>query len=159
MRLKTRCALILCVAALTLFTACGRHGSFNSTSADPQKIADSIKSGAEFTDELTEISSDAAIKRYGLTQGDLQSAVVYIGTGSTAEEIAVFKAKDSNAAGGMLKKAQSFIQTQEDNYADYKPAEVPKLKSAVVEQKDNFVVLCVSADNNKAKSLISGLLS
>lgn len=158
MRLK-KLWILLAVMVLFLFPAgCSTHGSFSGASADPQKIADQIRSSVKFTDQFSEMSSDAAVKRYGIGAGEIVSCAVYVGTGATAEEISVWKAKDKNAAQTILKKAQEFIEKQKESYADYQPAEVPKLNSAVLRSKDTVVVACVSADNESAKRVIAGLL-
>lgn len=135
---------------------CGKT-AFSGKAVEPQKWAQTILSGAKFTDQLTQLGDAAALKRYSANRGDVDSCAVYVGTGSTAEEFAVWKLKDEKAAEGLLKNAQTLLAAQESSYADYKPAEVPKLKSAVAEQRDNIVVICVSSDNTAAKRVIDGL--
>lgn len=152
--------LLVCVATACLVTGCGESGNTaaKAVPADTKSISDKIKSSAKFTDQLSEVSTAAAEKRYGVTAAEVKSVDVYVGTGATAEEIAVFQAKDDKAAQKIKGKAEAFVKVQKDSYADYKPAEVPKLSSAVLEQKGTLVALCVSADNQKAKDLISSLM-
>lgn len=147
------CAAVICVAA-----GCGENSAAKAVSTDPKTLSSQIKSSAKFTDQLSEISLQAADKRYGVDASQVKSCDVYVGTGATAEEISVWQAKNEAAAAAIKEKADDFVKMQKDSYSDYKPSEVPKLSTAVLEQKGTVVVLCISADNQKAKELISGLL-
>ena len=53
---------------------------------------------------------------------------------------------------------QAFTDSWIAGYSDYKPEEVPKLESAVLEQDGVYVVFCVTADNTAAKSAVRSLL-
>lgn len=143
------------VVALTL-TACGQTAS--KKLQDPQKIADQIKSSAKFTDQLSALDATAAEKRYGIDASSVSSCAVYVGTGATAEEIAVWKTTGDAAVKTVTQKIKAFVSAQEGSYADYRPSEVPKLKNAVIKQSGDIVVFCVSADDNKASQIVSGLV-
>ena len=73
--------------------------------------------------------------------------------------MAVFEAVDADAAGSIAGALQSFTDGWIDGYSDYKPEEVPKLESAVLEQNGVYVVFCVSADNTAAKTAVQDLLN
>ena len=69
-------------------------------------------------------------------------------------KIAVFEAVDGDAAKAVQEGMQARLSSQISDYGDYRPQEVPKLESAVVKTSGNYVVLCVSADNDAAADLI-----
>ena len=47
---------------------------------------------------------------------------------------------------------------QKDSYADYAPDQVPKLDTAVVRTCGEYVIVCVSADNEKAASVVDAYI-
>ena len=70
----------------------------------------------------------------------------------------MFEAVDAAAAGEIAAQLQAFTDSWIAGYSDYKPEEVPKLESAVLEQDGVYVVFCVTADNTAAKSAVRSLL-
>ena len=69
------------------------------------------------------------------------SAKVYVSSTATAEEIAVFEAKDSAAASRLETIVNTRVQEQKDIYADYAPLEVSRLEKAVIRKK---AIICFS---------------
>ena len=80
--------------------------------------------------------------------------VMYAGRGSTAEEVGVFTAKDSNQAKETMEDVQKYLDDQADSFQDYVPEETKRIGNAVLEQKNQYVVLCVSGDSDQAKEII-----
>ena len=158
MNQKKRIVGLIVFLFLFVLSGCGK-AAFSATTVEPQKWADKIRTSAKFTDQMTELGTSAALKRYTVSQDKVDACAVYVGTGATAEELSVWKAKDAKAAETILQNAKALVTSQENTYASYSPAEVPKLKNAVVKQQDTVVVLCVSADNSKAKQVIDDLFS
>ena len=81
-------------------------------------------------------------------------SVMYAGSGSTAEEVGVFTAKDSNQAKETMEDVQKYLDDQADSFQDYVPEETKRIGNAVLEQKNQYVVLCVSGDSDQAKEII-----
>ena len=79
---------------------------------------------------------------------------MYAGSGSTAEEVGVFTAKDSNQAKETMEDVQKYLDDQADSFQDYVPEETKRIGNAVLEQKNQYVVLCVSGDSDQAKEII-----
>lgn len=48
-------------------------------------------------------------------------SVMYAGSGSTAEEVGVFTAKDSNQAKETMEDVQKYLDDQADSFQDYVP--------------------------------------
>ena len=157
MKIKMGGKWIAALAAIALcmsVAACG--GSV--ADVDVNKAADAIKSGTTFTDELTKTDTENAEKLYQVDASLVQDVCVYIGTGATPEEIAVWKAKDDNGAAKLKEAAQGRLDTQKQRFTDYNPEQMPKIESAVLEESGKTVVLCISADNDKAKTAVSQAL-
>lgn len=132
-------ALLLCMAALT---SCGTK-NVTVSGQDPAQIAAMLNESVHFTEELTEISENVLLRRYGLDSGTVEAAAGYAGTPAVVDEIAVFKTSD---VGSVTEAANARIESQKTNYASYAPGEVPKLDDAVVETLGDCVIVCVSED-------------
>ena len=119
-----------------------------------QQTADKLSQEVSFQDQLTSLDQDAALKLYDLTADDVQAVALYVGTGATAEEISVWQGKDANAAKNIQNAVNTRIENQKESFVDYNPEEMPKLENPIVVAKGNYVVLCLSGDNDNAKKVI-----
>jgi hypothetical protein len=82
------------------------------------------------------------------------TGIMYMGSGSTAEEVAAFTAPDEDTAKETLDRVQSYLDDQSDAFFDELPEEAKRVGKAVLEQKGNYVVLCVSGDSETAREVI-----
>ena len=130
---------IICAAALT---ACGTQ-NIASNGTDPAEIAAALNESANFSEELTEVSADVLLRRYGLGSDTVEAAAGYAGTPAVVDEIAVFKTSDVES---VSEAANARIESQITNYTSYAPDEVPKLNGATVKVIGDCVVVCVSND-------------
>ena len=73
--------------------------------------------------------------------------------GATAEEVAVFKCTDENAAKTLETAAHTRLESQKAAYADYAPQSVPAIENAIVRQLGEYVI-CVVADDNAAAEAV-----
>lgn len=127
-----------------------------AVSLDVDKTAEKLSTEVTFQDQLTHLDKDAALKLYDLKQEDVEAVSLYVGTGATAEEISVWQGKDEASAKTIQQAVNTRIENQKESYVDYQPQEMPKLENPVVVAKGNYVVLCISGDNEKAKQVIDG---
>ena len=126
---------------------------------EPADALAQLKDEITFTDQMTDMDSENTCRFYDIDTGMVADSVSYVGSGATAESMAVFEAVDADAAGSIADALQSFTDGWIDGYSDYKPEEVHKLESAVLEQNGVYVVFCVSADNTTAKTAVQDLLN
>lgn len=144
---------ILLTLIMIVLVAAGCSSS-QSVTLDVQQTADKLAQEVSFQDQLTSLDQDAALKLYDLTADDVQAVALYVGTGATAEEISVWQGKDANAAKNIQNAVNTRIENQKESFVDYNPEEMPKLENPVVVAKGNYVVLCLSSDNDNAKKVI-----
>lgn len=144
---------ILLTLIMIVLVAAGCSSS-QSVTLDVQQTADKLAQEVSFQDQLTSLDQDAALKLYDLTADDVQAVALYVGTGATAEEISVWQGKDANAAKNIQNAVNTRIENQKESFVDYNPEEMPKLENPVVVAKGNYVVLCLSGDNDNAKQII-----
>ena len=126
--------------------------------SDVQMLADA----GVFSEELEALDADIAFALYhladcGLTLKDLTDASVLRSSGATCEEGAVllFDVDDWDEKVKLAVQAlEDYVQSQIDTNVDYRPDEIPKLESAVVEARGNRVVLVVANDVQASKELL-----
>jgi hypothetical protein len=143
------------VLAMAFLTGCGSSAADaeNAVTVDIGTVADTLVNGIEYADELTQLTEDEL--SYYVTIEDGVTGVMYMSNGSTAEEVAVFEAPDSSTARLMKEHVEEYLADQRDSFEKYIPEEAERIDDAVVQQNGNYVVLCVSGDSDKAKTLIS----
>ncbi len=114
--------------------------------ADTGKIAEKILSSVKFKDKLTPVSDTLTISNYKLDPTKIYSAKLYMGGGSTAEEIAVFEAENESEAKKLEKLAKERIERKKLDYENYMPAEMAKLNSPVIVRNGSVVAVCIADD-------------
>lgn len=147
--MKKVLTVIAGIAAAAMLAACG------TAQIEPQTLADSLSGVINFSEQLTPLSENITLKRYGLDETLVTEAAGYAGTQAVVDEIAVFKTADADA---VIEKVNARLSAQETSYTSYAPDEVPKLQDAVVESVGDCVIVCVSEDASAdVKTVISGL--
>ena len=147
---KTVAFLLAIVCLAALLTGCG--GS--KKTMEPRAFVDDVLAKANFTDSLNQLSDDVVAQYYGVDSADYTSAIAYGGTAATAEQIAVFEAKDSAAAERILSALQTFVAEKVEAYKSYGPAAAMSLENAPVKIIGNCVVAVVCADSDSALKVV-----
>ena len=147
---KTVAFLLAIVCLAALLTGCG--GS--KKTMEPCAFVDDVLANANFTDSLNQLSDDVVAQYYGVDSADYTSAIAYGGTAATAEQIAVFEAKDSAAAERILSALQTFVAEKIEAYKSYGPAAAMSLENAPVKIIGNCVVAVVCADSDSALKVV-----
>ena len=145
--------LALLLAALCALSALSGCGSKKKT-LEPRSFADDLLSRANFQDSLNELSAPVIPLLYNVDESDYTEALVYAGTASTAEEIAVFAASDDAAAARLLEAARARVENQLQAYRTYGPAQAMTLENAIVTRKGNTVVVVICSDTDSARKVV-----
>jgi hypothetical protein len=146
--MKKSGVLAILAAGAFLLAGCGS----TEKTIDAAALAETLTTDISYDDELELVDDDDVSMYIDLPEG--VESVMYMGSGSTAEEVAVFTAADSDTAGETLESVQSYLDDQADSFEDYLPEEAKRVGNAVLEQKGNYVILCVSGESDTAKDLI-----
>ena len=141
--------------ACLLLAGCGSKGPEN---VDIDAVSGELLSGITYQDPLEKIEGDIVLTLYGM-EGKAEAYSVYMGSGATAEQIAVFACADASQAKDEAEPAlQAYVEDQIRQFESYIPEEVAKLKDAVIRQAGKYVVLSVSDDSGKAKEILDKYL-
>jgi len=145
--------MVLFMAACLFFAACSRQSA--PVAWDLTDLTERLLSEITYTDTLDEMAPDLMSYLYAdIDPADVVDQIIYISSGSTAEEIAAFEATDEEAAGRILSGLQTRIADQTDSFTDYVPAEVKRLEDAVLVQNGVYVILSVSGDPDTATEIL-----
>lgn len=135
-------------AGMLLLAACGSEAK----TIDASALADSLATDISYDDTLEKLNDEDIAMYIEVPEG--VKSYVYMGSGSTAEEVGVFEAPDKDTAATVKENVQKYLDDQSDSFQDYIPEESKRIGNAVLEQKDQYVILCVSGDSNEAKEII-----
>ena len=124
--------LVLGLAAVMM---CVSLAGCGGKAVDINELASALSSDGKFAEQLTEVSSDIAEKRYMISDGEVEECVSYTGTPAVVDEITIFKTSDTES---VKEKAEQHIETQ----------------NCVVETVGDYVIVCVSEDSSSVQSII-----
>lgn len=117
------------------------------------KLKDSLDDAVKGT--MTEFSEDRIDKIIGVKKDLYKQAVCYVdASGASAHEIDCFEANDESAAKDIEAALKTRIENQKTAFKDYVPAEMDKLNDPVLVVEGNYVIMCLSNNNSKAKEII-----
>ena len=153
--MKTMRMGALLLGLLLVLTGCAKD---EPKEADPAVLADTLHTTLTFKDEMT-AGNEAMLKMlFEIDEADIEAFKIYESSGATAEEIAVFKAKDEKAADRIYQAMQKRVEEQKTAFENYQPAEMKKLQDPLIKKQDVMVVLCVSDDTPAAEKAVKEAL-
>lgn len=142
--------LLFFIMACMLLVGCNKENK--SINIDINSVSKSLVENIEFKDSLELLDSEIVKMFYEIP--DNTEYVLYMGSGATAEELAIFKLADEQKVEEMIKNIKAHIENQILQFEDYNNEEIKKLENYILKIKDNYVVLCVTDDIENAKSQI-----
>lgn len=153
---KLTAALAALAISAGIFSGCGESETapdWSSLELDVSQAASDIAAATKFDAEMVGLDEDQIVMSYG---GDIRSAEslgICAAGGASAEQVIVAKcAEGGNAETSAEIKA--LFSDLAGQYADYAPAEVPKLENAVIIERGNYVFAVVTSDAEGARNAI-----
>lgn len=133
--------IILLTAMLIVMSACSAPAKAD-LNIDLDALANELLESGVFEETLNLADEEIGKKIYGIDNA--VSLRLYVGSGATASEFAIFEFETEEDAQTALPLAQERVASQKESFAAYLPNEVSKLDDAVVEQHGRYVIVCVS---------------
>ena len=134
--------LIVIISVGILFT-----NKSKEVTIDINKLSEEIIQNIEFEDELNKVDNETINKLYNINNAISQT--VYMSSGATAEEIAIFEFANKEDCKIASERANERIEEQKQSFKDYVPKEMKKLEDAIVMKKSNYLIVCIT--NNQAE--------
>lgn len=91
----------------------------------------------------------------GLDPGQLTSAAAYRSSGATCEEVCLLTFSDEVAAQTAVSTLNAYVSAQILSNKSYRPAQIPKLEKAILEQRGATVLLLVANNYETASNLLA----
>lgn len=147
---KTNIAALAAALVMTLciFAGCG----VQAKNVPVSDIAAAVDTAIGKSDSLTEVD-DSYIKGYmKIDASSFEEFTVRINAfGANIDEYGIFKAADSSQAKEIKAAVEAYLKLRLDTWMDeYMPEEKPKLTSAEVKTKGNYIMYCILSDSDKA---------
>lgn len=151
--MKKASVVLLLLLSLTL-AACSKK-SEEQTEWNLTELTDQLKSKISYTDQLETMDPDLMGYLFpAIDTADVKEQIIYVSTGSTAEEIAAFEAVDDEAAKRIEDGLKARVAAQTESFTDYVPEEVKRLEDALIVRNGSYVILSVSGDTDTAKEVL-----
>jgi hypothetical protein len=143
---------ILLAAALMLLIGC-------SKSMDIHKTSETILATLTFDDEMILASESVVDNLYLLPETGVEDYVVYVsGSGATANEFAIFKVKDNDAATAVKTALATRVETLTTNFENYVPDELNRINNKLILQKGDYVLFAITNANADVQDIFSNAL-
>ena len=142
--------LIAFLALLMLAGLCSCGGK----TVDIDALADDLLASGAFSDTLSEPAAGVAERLYDIQSGAASHTILYVSSGSTAEEIFLVEAATDWAVGVLQDNCTARVSAQKEAFVNYAPAEVQKLDNAIVTSVGKYVILVVAADADAARAVV-----
>ncbi len=149
------CAIALSLVMVISLAACSGSGQLKD-GLDLQTLAEDLLTGMAWQDKDLAQLPDQLWDRYidQVDQADLAAHMVIAGGGATAEEIALFQAKDADSAARVETAMNERFEYFRTSFGNYTPEQLVNLEDPVLIRNGNYVLSVISSDNPKAKQII-----
>lgn len=149
--------LMLLLTLLLALAGCGKP--VEVAGFDPAPTVQALADAGAFSEELEPLDADTAFALYhlgdvGLSREDLADSAVLRSAGASCEEGAVLVLADSGKADQALGALQDYVNQQIEANRDYRPDDIPKLENAILERRENTVLLVVAYDLEAANGAL-----
>lgn len=140
--------IIVIISGMLLFT-----NKEKDITIDINKISEDIMKNIKFEDELNKMDSDTVSKLYDINNATSQ--LVYMSSGATAEEIAIFEFKNKEECKIALENANKRIEERKQSFKDYMPKEMKKLEDAIIKNTQKYLIVCVTNDQDTVEEILN----
>lgn len=154
--MKKILGVVIALVCLMSLISCGGK---QTTAAYTKEQARKLLDGSVFSEQLEDLDLDTAWSLYqlegaGVSRDQLTDGVVHRSSGGTCEELALLIFQDEESAKNAKTAMESYLQSEIEENKNYRPAEIPKLEDAFLQQAGNTVLMVVSTDTQAVKDLL-----
>lgn len=137
--------------------ASGAENAFVQGEYDLQTVLEQVKSVAQFEGDIGKTGAGVLLKTHGIDRALMINACGVVGGGATAEEIALFEAKDETSAKEIKVLLEQYVKSRTKSFETYIPQEVPKLKNAIIYTDKTFVALVVAKNISGVETVLKNI--
>ncbi|MEG2429074.1 MAG: DUF4358 domain-containing protein [Oscillospiraceae bacterium] len=142
----------------SFLTGCGKKDEEKPKEVNIEQIVKSVQDQVSFP-EMADITSEQIELNYQIKADKIEkSKCIVSGGGSTADEVMGIKMKTTADVAAAKTLIDERIKSQKETFVSYNPEEVPKIETAVVVEKGQYLFVAITNDNAKAKKIINDAL-
>ena len=147
-------SLLLTAALCLSLAACAPQEEAQAKAFDLDTLPQTLLDSGAFTDPDDMVPPmDATVRFDTLDASSVTDSALYSST-YLAELIAVLVMKDEDSTKTAVTVLEDYVSATIEAEKTYRPDEVSKLESAIVEQRGNTVLLVVAADTQAAQTAL-----
>lgn len=140
------------LAAALLLTGCGNNGG-EKTDIDLEATMKAMMDATEVEDEMKKMEGEVVGNFYDIDDSAVDSYLIYSSaSGATAEEFAIFKAKDAKGVETIKTMLDKRVEDLGKRFEQYIPAEMAKVQNAVITENGNYVLFVCAGDPSTAEA-------
>ena len=138
------------LAAALLLTGCGKS---EKTDIDMEATMKAMMDATEVEDEMKKMEGEVVGNFYNIDDSAVDSYLIYSSaSGATAEEFAIFKAKDAKGVETIKTMLDKRGEDLGKRFEQYIPAEMAKVQNAVITENGNYVLFVCAGDPSQAEA-------
>lgn len=142
-------AMAAVLAVSLLFAGCGKS---EKTEIDMEATMKAMMDATEVEDEMKKMEGEVVGNFYTIDENAVDSYLIYTSaSGATAEEFAIFKAKDASGVEAIKTMLDQRVEDLGKRFEQYIPAEMAKVQNARITENGNYVVFICAGDTSAAE--------
>lgn len=143
------------LATLAFTTALVGCGSAPAKEIDLTALATTLQTELDFVDEFIRLNDETLANYYMSVDAKTEYVVFVSGSGSTAEEIALFKAADAKAVDAIKLAAEARRTDLAMGFEDYRPEQMVKINNPVLQESGQYFFMVLTDDTEAAAKLLA----
>ena len=155
-RMKKLFAVVLAVLTMSMaFAGCSSEETYISF----DEVYNQLTSSIDFSASKMQKQTEAALNNYYyIDPATLEDYAIYMADYATgnADEIAMFQVKESDQMTTVKSLINDRISDLKVRYEDYKPEEMPKIESAIIEERGQLYLPCHLPGQRKGFQEVAG---
>ena len=143
---------VLCSLILVISTSCSKKESMDK-SPSIEDLNNELKETVDLSN--MDIGDEEKLKKlYDIDSENLEEYILYIPKSNIeANEIAIFKVKESEDLEEVEEKIKDRVEEQATNFKDYLPDEYYLIEKNVLKTKGNYILFAISEDVDKIEKI------
>lgn len=148
---RTGIIIFLSILITTIVSGCSKPAGQVLKTPEVSQIEERVMKNIDTTDMIK--LDDKKLERvYGIKADEIEGFFIYVSTSNIkADEIAVFRAKDSNGIENIKAKIADRMVQLGTSFKDYLPEQYSVIEKRTLEVKGNYIFLVVSKNGAEIK--------
>ena len=150
--------IIALIIIVSIFLVINFNNKQNIIEIDIEELGKKISESGVFQDEIAKVDKEIVYKAYGFNDNLIKEIVSYQGSGATSEEILILQVNEKENLNEVKKMINNRIEERKEIFVSYLPKEVYKLENNIFRVYNNYIIMCISNDNEKVNEIINQII-